>query len=62
MPLDATIAALTRDPPPDHAWPAQTLAQAIASGDLNLNAVLYVANRRLAASSNDGSLFDRHVS
>jgi pimeloyl-ACP methyl ester carboxylesterase len=35
--------ALTRDPRPDAAWPAQTLAQAIPSHDVNLNAVLYTA-------------------
>lgn len=44
MQLDArTGAALSRDPPPDSSYPAQTLAQAIPSGELNLNAVLYLA-------------------
>jgi uncharacterized protein len=35
--------ALIRDPRPDAAWPAQTLAQAIPSHGVNLNAVLYTA-------------------
>ena len=35
--------ALIRDPRPDTAWPAQTLAQAIPSHGVNLNAVLYTA-------------------
>ena len=41
---DAQVrAALSCDRLPDHSWPAQTLPQAIPSGDVNLNAVLYVA-------------------
>jgi pimeloyl-ACP methyl ester carboxylesterase len=35
--------ALIRDPRPDAVWPAQTLAQAIPSHGVNLNAVLYTA-------------------
>ncbi|WP_240320932.1 alpha/beta hydrolase family protein [Sphingomonas crusticola] len=36
--------ALLRDPPPDPTAPAQSLAQAIPSGGVNLNAVLYTAS------------------
>jgi pimeloyl-ACP methyl ester carboxylesterase len=44
MQLDARIgAALFRDPLPESSYPAQTLAHAIPSGELNLNAVLYLA-------------------
>lgn len=35
--------ALTRDPPPNRSHPAETLAHAIPSGRVNLNAVLYTA-------------------
>jgi pimeloyl-ACP methyl ester carboxylesterase len=35
--------ALTSDPPHDRQWPAETVAEAIPSGGVNLNAVLYVA-------------------
>jgi len=37
------ISALYRDPSPDRGRPATTLPQAIPSGDVNLNAVLYAA-------------------
>jgi pimeloyl-ACP methyl ester carboxylesterase len=35
--------ALTSDPPRDRRWPAETVAEAITSGGVNLNALLYVA-------------------
>lgn len=41
--LDAVPAALFRDPPPGHAYLAETLAQAIPISGTNLNAILYSA-------------------
>ena len=40
---DASLPALCRDPPANTGAPAQTLPQAIPSGGVNLNAVLYTA-------------------
>jgi len=43
-PTDAAILdALNKDPAPDPAYPSETLAVAIASGGVNLNAILYTA-------------------
>jgi len=38
------LAALCQDPPPSTASPARTLPQAIPSGGVNLNAILYTAS------------------
>ncbi|MFC3556442.1 alpha/beta hydrolase family protein, partial [Sphingomonas qilianensis] len=43
MPRDLTLRALSEDPPRDECAPAETLARAIPSHGVNLNAILYTA-------------------